>query len=150
MSIYAEIAPVYLFGDFALESAGAGWIVREPAGKPALGSWKRQGLPFYSWDMAYGRDYDIDDPAAGYTLRLRAWEGTLARVCVNGRKAGIIAWQPYAFDLTPYLRKGTQPRRSACGGQPEKPLRPPLRADKGIGRPVALEQCAQTAARQRL
>ena len=48
MSIYAEIAPVYLFGDFALESAGAGWIVRESAGKPALGSWKRQGLPFYS------------------------------------------------------------------------------------------------------
>ena len=55
--------------------------------------------------MAYGRDYDIDDPAAGYTLRLNAWEGTLARVCVNRRKAGIIAWQPYAFDLTPYLRK---------------------------------------------
>ena len=62
MSIYAEIAPVYLFGDFALESAGAGWIVREPAGKPALGSWKRQGLPFYSWDMAYGRDKGIAGP----------------------------------------------------------------------------------------
>lgn len=135
MSIYAEIAPVYLFGDFALESAGAGWIVREPAGKPALGSWKRQGLPFYSWDMAYGRDYDIDDPAAGYTLRLRAWEGTLARVCVNGRKAGIIAWQPYAFDLTPYLRKGRNRVEVHVVGSLKNLFGPHYSADKGIAGP---------------
>ena len=135
MSIYAEIAPIYLFGDFVLESAGAGWIVREPAGKPALGSWKRQGLPFYSWDMAYGRDYDIDDPAAGYTLRLNAWEGTLARVCVNGRKAGIIAWQPYAFDLTPYLRKGRNRVEVQVVGSLKNLFGPHYSADKGIAGP---------------
>ena len=134
-SIYAEIASVYLFGDFALESAGAGWIVREPAGKPALGSWKRQGLPFYSWDMAYGRDYDIDDPAAGYTLRLRAWEGTLARICVNGRKAGIIAWQPYTFDLTPYLRKGRNRVEVQVVGSLKNLFGPHYSADKGIAGP---------------
>lgn len=100
--------------------------------------------------MAYGRDYDIDDPAAGYTLRLRAWEGTLARVCVNGRKAGIIAWQPYAFDLTPYLRKGRNRVEVQVVGSLKNLFGPHYSADKGIGRPVALEQRAQTAARQRL
>ena len=91
--------------------------------------------PFYSWDMAYGRDYDIDDPAAGYTLRLNAWEGTLARVCVNGRKAGIIAWQPYAFDLTPYLRKGRNRVEVQVVGSLKNLFGPHYSADKGIAGP---------------
>ena len=85
--------------------------------------------------MAYGRDYDIDDPAAGYTLRLRAWEGTLARVCVTGRKAGIIAWQPYAFDLTPYLRKGRNRVEVQVVGSLKNLFGPHYSADKGIAGP---------------
>lgn len=150
MSIYAEIAPVYLFGDFVLESAGAGWIVREPAGKPALGSWKRQGLPFYSWDMAYGRDYDIDDPggrlhAPAERLGGDARTGLRERPQSGHHRLAALCVRPHALPA-----QGTQPRRSACGGQPEKPLRPSLQRRQGYRRPVALEQRAQTAARQRL
>lgn len=135
MSIYAEIAPVYLFGDFALESAGAGWIVRAPAARLEPGSWKRQGLPFYAWDVAYGKEYDIDDPAAGYALRLGAWEGTVAQVYVNGKKAGIVAWEPYAFDLTPYLRKGRNRIEVRVVGSLKNLFGPHYSGDRGIAGP---------------
>lgn len=135
MSIYAEIAPVYLFGNFSLESAGAGWIVRGPVGKLRTGSWKRQGHPFYAWDVAYAREYDVEDPAAGYTLRLNGWEGTLVRVFVNGKKAGIIAWQPYTFDLSPYLRKGRNRVEVRVVGSLKNLFGPHYATDRGIAGP---------------
>ncbi len=55
MSIYAEIAPVYILGDFALQPAEKGWIIREPVHKLELGSWKAQGQPYYSWDISYSK-----------------------------------------------------------------------------------------------
>lgn len=131
MSIFAEIAPVYLFGDFSLESAGAGWIVREPE-TLTLGSWKEQGLPFYSWNVAYAREYDIDDPAAGYLLRLKGWSGTLAEVWVNGRKAGFIAWAPERFDLTPYLREGRNRVEVRVVGSLKNLFGPHYGHDRGI------------------
>ena len=53
MSIYAEIAPLYILGDFALQPANRGWVIKDPVEKLALGSWKTQGQPYYSWDMSY-------------------------------------------------------------------------------------------------
>ncbi|MDR2130414.1 MAG: hypothetical protein LBP56_04505 [Odoribacteraceae bacterium] len=106
MSIYAEIAPVYILGDFALQSAATGWIIREPVQKLELGSWKTQGQPYYSWDISYSKYYTIEDTSARYTLQLKEWNGTLSEVHVNGDKAGIIAYQPYQFDLSPYLKRG--------------------------------------------
>lgn len=106
MSIYAEIAPVYVLGDFSLESAPTGWIVREPVEEFKTGSWKAQGQPYYSWDMAYSKVYNVSDLSGSYALQLRQWNGTLAEVYVNDRKVGVIAYKPYNFDLTPYMKKG--------------------------------------------
>jgi len=106
MSIYAEIAPVYILGDFSLESAAVGWIVREPVSRLSLVSWKDQGQPYYSWDVSYSKDYKIEDTSAQYSIILNKWSGTLAEVFVNGDKAGVIAYKPYTFDLTPYLKQG--------------------------------------------
>ena len=106
MSIYAEIAPVYILGDFLLESAPRGWLVREADDSINLGSWKKQGHPFYSWDISYSKDYLIEDLSAQHILQLNEWNGTLAEVYVNDKKAGIIAYKPYTFDLSPYLTKG--------------------------------------------
>lgn len=135
MSIYAEIAPVYLFGDFTLESAGAGWIVRAPAARMETGSWRRQGLPFYAWDVAYAKEYDIDDPADGYALRLKGWEGTVAQVFVNDRKAGIIAWEPHTFDLTPHLSKGRNRVEVRVVGSLKNLFGPHYSGDRGIAGP---------------
>ncbi len=135
MSIYAEIAPVYLFGDFSLESAPNGWIMKRSAGKLQLGSWKKQGQPYYSWDMSYTKTYDIKDTSAQYALRLNEWNGTLAEVYINDSKAGIIAYKPYNFDLSPYLKQGNNKIEVRVIGSLKNLLGPHYNQDKGIAGP---------------
>lgn len=134
MSIYAEIAPTYLLGDFSLESAPAGWIVREPVDLN-LGSWKVQGQPCYAWEVAYSKDYRIEDSKACYALRLGEWKGTVAEVFVNGEKAGIIACQPYKLDLTPYLKAGNNRVEVRVVGSMKNLFGPHYNQDKGIAGP---------------
>ncbi len=131
MSIYAEIAPVYVFGDFSLESAPTGWIVREPVGME-LGNWKAQGQPCYAWEVAYSKDYCISDMKARYALQLREWKGTVAEVFVNGEKAGMIAYQPYQMDLTPYLHEGNNKVEVRVIGSLRNLFGPHYNYDKGI------------------
>lgn len=106
MSVFAEVSPVYLLGDFSLEPAAAGWIVSEPVRKLQTGSWKSQGLAEYSRDVSYSKTYLMDDPGVRYSVKLGRWNGTVAEVYVNDAKAGIIQTRPYEFDLTPYIRDG--------------------------------------------
>ncbi|WP_029906928.1 glycosyl hydrolase [Prevotella sp. 10(H)] len=135
MSIFAEIAPVYILGDFSLESAAAGWVMREPVKKLELGSWKDQGQPYYPWDMSYVKNYSIDDTSARYALKLNKWNGTVAEVYVNDSKVGVIAYQPYNFDLSPYLKQGDNKIEVRVIGSLKNLLGPHYSRDKGITGP---------------
>ncbi len=135
MSIYAEVAPVYIFGDFSLESADRGWIIREPINKFNLGSWKEQGQPYYSWDVSYAKNYRIDDTSARYALQPGKWNGTLAEVYVNNDKAGIIAYKPYYFDLSPYLKEGNNKIEVRITGSLKNLFGPHYSTDTGIAGP---------------
>lgn len=107
MSIYAEIEPVYILGDFTVAPEDKGWSIHSPATQFTLGSWKQQGQPFYSWEMIYGKEYDFKDNTLPCKVKLNQWVGTVAEVKVNGKSAGIIAFDPYELYITPYLQKGT-------------------------------------------
>lgn len=135
MRIYAEVAPAYLLGDFDLEPASHGWVVREPAGHLKPGSWKEQGLPYYSWDVSYAKDYRVKDTSLRYALRLNKWEGTLAEVYVNTEKVGVIAYKPYHFDLTPYLKQGNNRIEVRVIGSLKNLLGPHYNTEKGISGP---------------
>lgn len=106
MSIFAEIEPVYIIGDFSVIPEKAGWSISAPVEKLTLGSWKAQKQPFYSWDMSYTKDYTIEDTSKPYAVQLNAWKGTVAEVYVNGEKAGIIASNPYRLDITSHVKQG--------------------------------------------
>ena len=90
MSIFAEIEPIYVIGDFAVVPESKGWSISAPVEKLTLGSWKEQKQPFYSWDVSYTKEYDVKDTSKPYTIQLNAWNGTVTEVYVNGEKAGII------------------------------------------------------------
>ncbi|MDR0393602.1 MAG: hypothetical protein LBH77_00430 [Tannerella sp.] len=107
MSIFAEIEPVYLLGDFAVVPEQKGWSISAPVTDFAFGSWKEQQQPFYSWDFKYSKSYDITDLSGAYLVKLGKWTGTVAEVYVNGTKAGIIGYDPYQLNVTPYLKEGT-------------------------------------------
>jgi len=106
MNILAELEPIYLLGTFSLDARPRGWRIGPPE-ELGIGSWKSQGMPFYSDKVIYGKSYDIEkEPGQEYLVVLGEWSGTLAEVRVNGERAGIIGWQPYELDITSSLENG--------------------------------------------
>jgi hypothetical protein len=105
MSVYAEIEPVYILGDFNLQSADKGWQI-VPPGPLKPGSWKDQGLPLYGFGIRYVKNFNLEKTGNRFELQLGEWKGTVAAVKVNGQPAGIIFSEPNTLDITKYLRKG--------------------------------------------
>jgi hypothetical protein len=106
MKIHAEVEPVYITGDFTVEPAPKGWIIKAPPAKYALGTWREQGLPFYPWSITYSKDFRIDEPRGKYAVDLDSWAGTIAEVTVNGQAATVIAFPPYTTDVTSLIKPG--------------------------------------------
>jgi len=106
MKIHAEIEPIYITGDFAVKSSEKGWVIEAPVNKLTVGSWKEQGMPFYSWGVTYRRDFTVDKPEGIYRVKLNNWKGTIAEVFVSGQPAGVIAFPPYECDVTGLIKPG--------------------------------------------
>jgi len=106
-SVYAELEPVYLLGDFSLEPAAKGFVLR-PAGEVGLGAWDEQGMPFYGQTVSYEADFIIEESSESwrYRLELDSWNGSVAGVLVNGQEAGIIAFPPFELEVTGLLKSG--------------------------------------------
>ncbi len=107
MKIHAEIEPVYVIGNFSVRPAGKGWMIEAPVKSLKTGSWKNQGMPFYSWGVTYSTEFNIEDPEGGYSVCLNDWKGTIAEVSVNGKPATVIAFPPYQTDITDLIVPGT-------------------------------------------
>jgi hypothetical protein len=107
MSIFAETEPVYVLGDFSVVPESKGWSIGAPVESFTFGSWREQKQPFYAWDFGYAKSYDIADVSGSYAVQLGEWAGTVAEVYVNGTKAGVIGYEPYRLDVSPYMKEGT-------------------------------------------
>jgi hypothetical protein len=106
MKIHAEIEPVYILGNFSVNPAEKGWIIVPAVKKLTAGSWKQQGMPFYSQGVTYSKDYKIEELKGKYLVSLNNWEGTIAEVIVNNEPAGVIAFPPYQNDITKFIKQG--------------------------------------------
>ena len=105
MTMFHEIEPAYVLGDFALRSVEAGYAIVPP--KPlTLGGWNEQGSPFYAEGVAYSEQFEIAKPAGRYVVRLPSWYGSVAEVRVNGDSTGYIVSQPWEVDVTDHIRPG--------------------------------------------
>lgn len=104
MSVFAEVEPIYILGDFELSNANKGWQLIN--GKPlSLGSWKKQGLPTYHHQVVYSKTIQLDQ-VSEIKIQLGDWKGTVADVKVNGKSAGIIGWPPYELKISEGLKTG--------------------------------------------
>jgi hypothetical protein len=104
-TIYHELATAYVLGDFALKPAAAGFVIARPT-PLKLGSWNAQGLPLYATGVAYTETFDVPKPAGKYSVRLPSWYGSVAKVSVNGKPAGYIAYAPWQCDVTKLIQPG--------------------------------------------
>jgi hypothetical protein len=106
MKVHAEIEPVYILGDFSVKPAEKGWKIESPTSTITTGSWKEQGLPFYSWGITYSEEFNIGNPDGKWEVALDKWKGTVAEVTVNGQRATDIAFPPYHSDITGLIKHG--------------------------------------------
>jgi hypothetical protein len=106
MKVHAEIEPVYITGNFSLKPADKGWNIEAPVKLLTAGSWKEQGLPFYSWGVKYSREFNIEKPEGNYFAELDKWKGSIAEVTVNGQRATLIAFPPFRSDITSLIKPG--------------------------------------------
>jgi hypothetical protein len=106
MRIHAEVEPVYILGDFSVVPAEKGWNLGSPVKVYTTGSWRSQGLPFYSWGVTYRKEFDIENTAGKWEVDLGNWNGTVAEVSVNGQHATDIAFPPYHSDITGLIKPG--------------------------------------------
>lgn len=100
-----EIMPVYVLGDFGLKPTAKGFVI---GAAPALayGRWDAQGLPFYPNHVAYEYAFATERPANRLALALGSWQGAVARVRVDGKEAGFIAFPPERLELDQPLGVG--------------------------------------------
>jgi hypothetical protein len=106
MSIFAEIMPVYILGDFIVNPKKKGFEITNGS-LSALGSWKDAGYPFYFNKVSYSQKYIIEKGKSFFKVKLTGWNGTIAEVQVNNKEAGIIAWPPEELDVTHMLTEGS-------------------------------------------
>ena len=107
-TIFHELEPAYLRGDFALKSAERGWVVAPDAPlrvEKGLG-WNGQGHPFYAEGVRYRQEFEVTEGSGRVVLGLTSWYGAVAKVEVNGKLAGWITAPPWECDVTKSVRHG--------------------------------------------
>ena len=134
MSVFAEIEPAFIVGNFSVQPAAKGFTLNAPT-TLALGSWKQQGYPFYWNAVTYTNTYNVTDLQASYAVKLDQWKGTVAEVTVNGKTAGIIGWKPYMLDVTGLIKEGDNTVEVKVVGSLRNVLGPFFKEPNGIVTP---------------
>jgi hypothetical protein len=104
MSVYCELEPVYLVGDFDVLPLNKGWLLAA-SDERTLGSWKDAGLPFYGDRVTYSATFELEKTTMA-KVSLPDWHGTVAAVSVNGKQAGTIFAQPWELRIDKFVRRG--------------------------------------------
>ncbi|MBN1443923.1 MAG: hypothetical protein JXA90_14530, partial [Planctomycetes bacterium] len=104
-TIYHEIEAAYVIGEFGVRPAESGFAI-VPEESLKVGPWKEQLLPLSGAGVSYSQVFELQELSSKYRLRLPSWNGSVAKVIVNGRPAGIIEAPPYERDVTALLRNG--------------------------------------------
>jgi hypothetical protein len=104
-TVWHELEPAYLLGDFALRPTERGFVVA-PERELQLGAWNEQGHPFYARGVAYRQQFEVTDRKGRFVVSLGRWRGSVARVSVNGKFCGWLDAPPWECDVTRHVRRG--------------------------------------------
>jgi hypothetical protein len=105
---YDEFHPglesIYVLGEFGTEVRGTSSALTRMPTTLKIGDWVKQGLAFYSGSVSYMRRVRAKlEEGERLFLRIPGYEGVAVRVRVNGKAAGVIAWEPNEVDITDYV-----------------------------------------------
>ncbi len=105
MTMLHELESAYLLGEFAVQPAEKGFVIA-PAKPLKLGPWNAQGCKLFSHRVAYTQTFKAEAAGGRWLVSLPAWQGSVAKVVVNGQDAGWIAAQPYECEVGDKIKAG--------------------------------------------
>lgn len=115
MTMFHEVAPAYVLGEFSVIPGERGFVIAPPQpltvpgqdNPAAEGGWNAQGCPFYAGRVAYTARFEKPAGNDKVFVQLGRWNGSLAEVCVDGQSAGIIYRPPYRCDISQLVKDGS-------------------------------------------
>jgi len=93
-NIRMELENIYLRGNFALTAGQQGFSVGK-AQPLQIGSWAKQGYPFYSDSALYETKVEVPKHAKKIHVRVPEWGGSVVEVLLDGKRIQVMGWQPY-------------------------------------------------------
>ena len=93
-----ELEPIYIRGNFSVAAAGKGFRIGAPV-QLAFGSWAKQGYAFYGAAALYKTAIEVPAGATRLRVELGAWQGSVAEVLLDGKRAAVLGWQPYTAEF---------------------------------------------------
>ncbi|MEK6794762.1 MAG: glycosyl hydrolase [Spirochaetota bacterium] len=101
-----EVEAVYIIGDFGVDN----WENRKfsIAKKPpvSMNDITSAGFPFYAGSVSCTAKASFKKKPAEAYIELSDVHTPSAEIRVNGKKAGVLLWQPYRLDVTKLLKTG--------------------------------------------
>ena len=83
----------YLLGDFDVQVVGCERTILPASREIAFGDMTTQGLPYYGGNLTY--QMEVKTPACALGICVPHYRGAVVRVKVDGKEAGVIAYDPY-------------------------------------------------------
>jgi hypothetical protein len=59
-----------------------------------IGSWTKQGLPFFSGSVRYHTEVTVPTGGSGLRVDLGEWEGSVATISLDGQPPTVLGWAP--------------------------------------------------------
>jgi hypothetical protein len=111
-TMFHELEAAYLLGDFGVSPVANGFVLTATrdllldTSLPRQG-WNLQGHPFYSSCVSYRQQFKVAHRHGQFVVNLPDWNGSVAKVNVNGKFAGYIDAPPSECDVTKFIHRGT-------------------------------------------
>ncbi len=99
---------VYLLGSFGASATADGRVsLTDLPETLKIGDWCPQGLPFYAGHVGYATNIrPTFEKGQRVIVKVGAYRGSAVRILVDGRPAGITAWDPGEVDITDLVAPG--------------------------------------------
>lgn len=105
--LHPGLETIFLMGNFGVRQDELKLTVNTAVQSLAYGDWCKQGLPFYSGSVGYKFDTDLScGKDKKVFLKLGNYRGVCAKIIVDSKNAGILAWAPNELDITDYIKNG--------------------------------------------
>jgi len=98
---------LYFTGEFGFKWRGITPVITALPQEISCGNWVSKGFACYSGALTYATTFSPKPkPGERVFIELPDWQGTIAKIRVNGVLAAALPWAPYEADVTSLLHAG--------------------------------------------